>query len=108
MHDVGHSAPALYKFLIHAKCVNVPFPRIFKCFELRSRASTVLFREEDVVVLIRIERRVEVDEINRLFFDVTPENVEVVAVVKVIHRKESSGFELSESSAIVRKCAKTY
>jgi len=38
--------------------------------------------EQDVVVLVRLERRIEVDEVYGLVFDVPPENVEVVTAVK--------------------------
>jgi hypothetical protein len=38
--------------------------------------------EQDVVAGVRVEGRIEVDEIDRLVCDVPPENVEVVAVVE--------------------------
>jgi hypothetical protein len=51
---------------------------------LRRRSRAVALREEDVVVLVGLERRVEVDEIDALVLDVPAQDVEVVAVVQVV------------------------
>ncbi len=51
--------------------------------DLSGRLLAVLGKEH-VVVGVRVERRVEVDEIDRLVADVTPQHVEVVAVVEDI------------------------
>jgi hypothetical protein len=43
--------------------------------------------EEGVVVLGGIEGRIEIDEVNGFVLEVTPEDVEVVAVIKRAHLK---------------------
>jgi len=55
---------------------------------------TVLFGEQDVVVLIAVERRVEIDEVHRLIGDIPPENVQVVAVIERVHLTSSSDLSL--------------
>lgn len=64
----------------------------------RSGTCAVLFSKQHVVVLVRFERGIEVAEINGLVFDVTPKNVEVIAVVKKIHRLESIEGQFIQSS----------
>lgn len=54
-------------------------------FELRGGGCAVFLGEEDVVVLIALERRIEIDEVNRMVLDVAAEDFEVIAVVKVAH-----------------------
>lgn len=51
----------------------------------RRSVSAILLGEEDVEVLIAFERRVEVNEVNRLVPDVAAEDVEIIAVVKLVH-----------------------
>ena len=67
---------------------------------VRGGAGAVLLGEEYVVILIRLEGRIEVDQVNGFVFDVAAEDVEVVAVVESVHGKtieiQNSKFE-SES-----------
>jgi hypothetical protein len=44
-----------------------------------------MLRKEHVVILIRFERRIEVDEIDAFIADVPAKYVEVVAVKQCIH-----------------------
>ncbi len=62
---------------------------------LRSRPRAVLLSEQDVVRGVRVERRVQVDEINGCVLDVASEHVEVVAVVEAVH---VTGFYLSRGA----------
>ena len=41
--------------------------------------------EEEVVIALGVEGRVEIDEVNRLVLDVLAQDVEVVAVVELAH-----------------------
>ena len=50
------------------------------------RPAPVFFGEQDVVIGIGVERRVQINEINRLVLDVAAENVQVVPVVEKIGR----------------------
>lgn len=63
----------------------VPLPCIFKCFDLRSGPRAVLLGEQNIVILIALERRIEIDKINSFVLAVAMENVQVVAVVESIH-----------------------
>lgn len=85
LHDVGDATGAFDDFLVHGERLHVPFPSIFEGFELGGGAGAVFFGEEDVVVLIAFERRVEIDEVDGFVSDVAAENVEVVAVIELIH-----------------------
>lgn len=51
----------------------------------RRSVSAILLGEEDVEVLIALEGRVEIDEVDGFVLDVAAEDVEVVAVVKLVH-----------------------
>lgn len=57
-------------------------PRIVKRLDLSGSVCAARMAEQDVVVGVRVERRVEVDEIDRLVLDVSSQHVEVVAVVE--------------------------
>ena len=46
--------------------------------------GAVFLGEEDVVVLAGVKGRIEIDEIDRLVFDVALEDFEVVAVVELV------------------------
>ncbi|MFY9791358.1 MAG: hypothetical protein WA474_18505 [Candidatus Sulfotelmatobacter sp.] len=83
-HGVGDAAAALDDLLEGGFGVHVPLPGVFEGHDLGTGAGTVLFGEEDVVVLAAVERRVEVDEIDGLVLDVLAEDGEVVAVVETV------------------------
>jgi hypothetical protein len=53
--------------------------------------KSTLFQEESVVILGRVEGRTEIDEINGFAVQVTPEDVEVVAVIKRAHERSVRG-----------------
>jgi len=57
-------------------------PGVFEGFDLGVGLGAVFFGEEDVVVGVGIEGRVEVDEVDGFVVDVAAEDVEVVAVVE--------------------------
>lgn len=40
---------------------------------------------EQVVIALRIKRRVEIDKVNRLISDVLPQHLQIIAVVKLVH-----------------------
>ena len=84
---------ALDDFLVHGGGELVPFPSVFEGFELGGGAGAVLFGEEDVVVLVAFERRVEVDEVDGFVFNVAAENVEIVAVNKVGSLKPRESYK---------------
>ena len=49
-----------------------------------SRMAGILLLKEDVVILVAIERRVKIDQIDRFISNVSPEDVEVIAIIKQI------------------------
>lgn len=63
----------------------------------------VLLRKQNVIVLARVEWRVEVDEVNRLSPDVSLEDFEIVAVVVLIFGSGHDAPRLA-SAARTRKC----
>jgi hypothetical protein len=84
-----HLTSRLDRFLERRRCNLVPAPGVLERLDLRRRPRAV-FCEQDVVVLVRLERRIEVDEIDGLVLDVPSQHVEVVAVVQEVrlHRAE--------------------
>ncbi len=83
-HGVGDASALLDDLLVGAHGVSVPLPCVLEGVDLRTGLGAVFFGEEDVVVLAGVEGRIEVDEIDRLVFDVALENFEVIAVVKLV------------------------
>ena len=75
-------AAGLDDLLVGGGRLRGPSPRVLEGLDLRGGPLAVLLREQDVVVGVRVERRVQVDEVNRLVLDVSAQDVEVVAVVE--------------------------
>src|SRR5665213_809115 len=59
-----------------------PMPGIFEGFDLRLRLRPRRRAEQHIVGRLRIERRVEVDQIDALAGDAVAQNVQVIAVIK--------------------------
>jgi hypothetical protein len=51
--------------------------------------------EKHVVIAVRVKRRVEIDQVNRLILDVVPEDLQIVAVVKGVHGKREEILHVS-------------
>ena len=83
-HGVGDAASALDDEFEGALGVDVPLPGVFEGVNLGAGLRAVFFGEEDVVVLPRVEGRVEVDEVDGLVLDVALEDFVVVAVVELV------------------------
>ena len=83
-HGFRDTSTALDDFLVGALGVHVPLPRVLEGHDLRTGTRAVFFREEYVVVLTAVERRVEVDEVNRLILDVLAQDFEIVAVIEFV------------------------
>jgi len=64
--------------------IDVPLPRVLERVNLRARLRAILLRKQNVVILARIERRIEVDEIDALILDIALKNVVVVAVIETV------------------------
>jgi len=102
LHDERYLAAALNDFSVGRRRRLIPPPRITKCLDLRCRTGAVLFGEKHVVVLIAVERRVKIDQIDRFIGDVTTENVEVIPVVERVHGgHDNSPFRLEQRRSYV-------
>ena len=64
-------------------------PSVLEGLDLGVADGAGLFAEEDVVISLGVEGRVEVDEVDGLVGTVSPEHVEIVAVVEQVHRDGS-------------------
>lgn len=82
----------MQQFVVLSLGLLAPVPRIFKggylCFALLSLGRP----EQQVVIAFRVERRVEVDKIDRFVRDAVAQNVEIVAVVESIRHCECYGL----------------
>jgi hypothetical protein len=63
---------------------HVPLPGVLEGNDLRAGAGSVLFGEEDVVVLAAVEGWGEVDEVYGLVLDVLAQDFEIVAVKELV------------------------
>ena len=68
-------------FGVFLRGFQIPRPAILERLDLRVRLRAVLFGEEDVVVGIRVELGIEVDQVDGFVFDVPAKDVEVVAII---------------------------
>src|SRR6201988_500125 len=71
--------------LVRTRRVFVPLPSVLERMQLRRSLSSVAFGEQYFVGLSALERRGEIDPGGGLVGDVPPENVEVIAVEKMVH-----------------------
>lgn len=69
---VRHSPALLDGLRERARRALVPLPSVLERLDLSRRPRAVLLGEEDVVVLVALERRVQVDEVHRLVLHVPP------------------------------------
>ncbi len=83
-HGVGDAASALDDEFEGTLGVDVPLPGVFEGVNLGAGVGAIFFGEEDVVVLPRVEGRVEIDEVDGLVLDVALEDFVVVAVVELV------------------------
>jgi hypothetical protein len=91
----SETPPPLDCFLKGCDCRLVPMPGVLKSGYLGSGTSPVSLRKQHVVVGVRVERWVQVDQVHRLRGDVLPQNIEVVPVVEGVpagHGLERRGW----------------
>jgi hypothetical protein len=81
---VGYATALLDDLFVGAGGFFVPLPGVLEGGDLGGGAATILFGEEDIVVLAGVEGRVEVDEVDGLVGDVVAQDLEVVAVVELV------------------------
>jgi hypothetical protein len=63
----------------------VPMPGILECLDLRPGCIVAILLKYDVVVPTAVERRVEINQIDRFFVDIPPHDVEIIAVIETVH-----------------------
>jgi hypothetical protein len=76
---------ALYHLVEGLLSLVGPVPRVLKGFNLSMRLFASRRTKQDVVVRVRVERGIEIDEVNALIFDVLPKDAKVVAVIEAVH-----------------------
>ena len=62
----------------------IPNPRVFESANLSGRSGFAALFEQDIVVLIAVKWRIEINEIDALVLHIAAQDVEVIAVVEVI------------------------
>jgi hypothetical protein len=60
-------------------------PSVLESHYLRIGFEPTLVFEQNIVIAVGIERRIEIYEIARLFVDISPKNIQIIAVVKSVH-----------------------
>ena len=58
---------------------------IFESHDLRIGIHPALVFEKHIVVAVGIERRIEINKIDRLIPDILPQDIQIIAVVKSIN-----------------------
>ncbi|HEY1770298.1 MAG TPA: hypothetical protein VGG02_08590 [Chthoniobacterales bacterium] len=62
-----------------------PMPGILERLDLRLARPSLRQLEKQVVIALRIKRRVEIDQIHRLIRDLLPQHLQVIPVVEPVH-----------------------
>ena len=75
----------VFQFAIGLLGSEVPVPSVFECRDLRRRIAPRFVTEQNVVIAVRVKRRVEINEIDGIVLDIIPQDLEIVAVVKSVH-----------------------
>jgi hypothetical protein len=104
-HQVGHHVVAAHKLahrldqrghvvrrveldiLVRLNGSLVPRPRIGKRLDLGGAFVAALLLEQHVVVAVAVERRIEVDEVDRIAGDLVAQDMQVIAVIQRVHRR---------------------
>ena len=60
----------------------IPVPSILKCFNLSLAVDPFWRLEEEVVVSFGVERRVQINQIDRLIFEMLTQDAKIVTVVQ--------------------------
>jgi len=68
----------------------VPMPGVLKRLDLRGGLLPVWGLEQHVVIRIRVERRVQLNEVNALGRDALPKHREVVAIKELVRHSPSN------------------
>ena len=88
LHHLGDGGVGrVHQFVELALGLFAQMPRVFKGRDLRLALVPLGRFEQEIVVALGIERRVEVDEVNGFVLDVFLEDVEIVAEEELIHAK---------------------
>ncbi len=80
-----------------------PVPGVLEGFDLRLAGVALGGLEEEVVVALGIKGRVEVDEVHGFGGDAVAQDVEVVAVVEVVHPASGVSAELRDGEGGVHR-----
>lgn len=87
LHHRSYGGVGLVKQLVELLFgLRIPMPRIFECFDLSGAVRALWRLEQEVIIAFRVERWVEIDQINRFRRNRIAQHPKVVAVVKVVHR----------------------
>src|SRR5439155_6531991 len=62
---------------------------------------------EQVVIALRVKRRIEIDQVDRLIRNVLPQHLQVVTVVKLVHLRLVSYVACSRFCTLIPSSAKT-
>lgn len=78
----------VYQFVVcRRRAAGVPVPRVFERRDLRFAVAARFVAEQYVVIPIAVERRIKIDQIDRLVLDVVPQDLQIIAVVESVHGK---------------------
>ena len=69
-------------------------PRVFERRDLRFGIGARFVAEQYVVIAVAVKRRIKIDEIDRFILDIVTGDLQIVAVVKSIHRDMHEKFSV--------------
>ena len=68
-----------------SSALSFQFAGVLERLDLRIAAAAGLELEQHVVIGVRVERRIEVDQIDAVARDVIAQDIEIVAIEKLVH-----------------------
>ena len=83
--------------------MDIPVPRILESLDLGLGLLTGRSLKQDVIGGVRIERRVEINQVNRFIRDALPEHGEIVTVIKSVAHQTCFTFRFGRFQFFFRQ-----
>jgi hypothetical protein len=88
------------QFIKFALGLLTPMPCVLKCFNVRLAFMSARRFEKNCVIAFGIKRRIEINEVNGCVRNVLAEDLEIIAVIELVHRAKVCAGKLAASISV--------
>ena len=89
MHRLRDLPPTFDYLLTGLSRRVVPLPGIVERLNLGGRSHAILFPDSYVIILVALKRRIEVDKVHALIFEMFAQDNEVITEEELVHERGS-------------------